>query len=83
MDIATDSCAVHKGVAILIVLLPITATPTPRTRDEPEDGANLVKSLRKVVKVMEQAESTTQNWDRSRQGLRGDENATQQKETLT
>jgi hypothetical protein len=44
---------------------------------------NVAKSLRNAVKLIEKAESTTQNCERSRHGVREDENATELKGTLT
>jgi hypothetical protein len=44
---------------------------------------NAAKSPRNAVRLIEQAESTTQNCERSRPGVREDENATELKGTLT
>jgi hypothetical protein len=44
---------------------------------------NVAKSPRNADKFIDQAESTTQNCDRSRPGVREDENATELKGTLT
>jgi hypothetical protein len=46
-------------------------------------GVNVAKSLRNAVKLIEQAESATQNCERSRPSVREDENATELKGTLT
>jgi hypothetical protein len=43
--------------------LPLTSTPTPPTREGAEGGKNVTKSLRNEVKLIEHAESTTQNHD--------------------
>jgi hypothetical protein len=63
--------------------LPLTSTPTPPTREGAEGGVNVAKSFRNAVKLIEQAESTTQNWERSQPGVREDEKATELKGTLT
>jgi hypothetical protein len=44
---------------------------------------NVTKSPRNAVKLIEQAESTTHNCERSRPGVRENENATELKGTLT
>jgi hypothetical protein len=46
-------------------------------------GVNVTTSPRNAVKLIEQAESTTLNCERSRPGVRKDENATELKGTLT
>jgi hypothetical protein len=44
---------------------------------------NRTKSLLNAVRLIEQAESTTQNCERSRPGVREEEKATELKGTLT
>jgi hypothetical protein len=46
-------------------------------------GENFTKSSRNAVRLIEQAESTTQKSDRLRLGAREDENATELKGILT
>jgi hypothetical protein len=62
--------------------LPLTSTPTPPTRERVEGGVNVKKSLRNAVKMIDRAESTTQNCERSRPKVMDDEKATELKETL-
>jgi hypothetical protein len=64
-------------------LMPLTSTPTPPTREGAEGGMNVAKSPRIAVKLIEQAESTTLNCERSRPGVREDEKATKLKGALT
>jgi hypothetical protein len=85
-DNATDSCAIHKGGGNLRCGASHNVNPNntnTRVREEDKDGANVVKSLREAIKMMEQAKSTTQKWDRSWPGMREDDNATKMKGTLT
>jgi hypothetical protein len=62
--------------------LPLTSTPTPPSREGAEE-VNVAKLPRNAVKFIEQAESTTHNRERSRPGVKEDENATELKGTLT
>jgi hypothetical protein len=51
-------------------------------RVEPEGGSNVMKSSRHAVRLIDQAESTIQKFERSRPGVREDEKAREQKERL-
>jgi hypothetical protein len=65
------------------VSLPWTLAPTPPMREEPEGGSNVTKSPRNALRLIEQAESTTLNSERSRPGVREEKKATELKEKLT
>jgi hypothetical protein len=54
--------------------LPLTSTLAPPTREGEEGEANVTKSIQNAVKLIEEAESTTQNCERSRPRAREDEN---------
>jgi hypothetical protein len=62
--------------------LPITLAHTPPTREELDGGTNDTKSLRNAVRLIEQAESTTQNCERPWQRVSEDENETELKGTI-
>jgi hypothetical protein len=68
-------CQETSGMAVSMVPLPSTSTPTPPTREVPEGGSKDTKSQRNSVKLMEKAESTTQNFKRPRPGGVEAENA--------
>jgi hypothetical protein len=71
------------GMESMKVPLPWTSTPTPPTPKRPEGGSNVTKSLRNAVRLIDQAESTAQNEERSRPGVSEDEKANELEEILT
>jgi hypothetical protein len=55
----------HQGNDKLKFATALKPTPTPPTPKDPEGGSNVAKSLRKALKLIERAESTTQNCEMS------------------
>jgi hypothetical protein len=80
---ATCNLLKTSGMEISTLPLPRTSTPTPPTRAAPEGGSKDKKSLRNAVRLMDQVESTTRSWERSRPGDADVENAIEQNVALT